>query len=250
MSRSTVVGPHSHSRSTSHHAGRVDPCPRCGNEESWRLSDGRRRCARCRFDWRPGRLPLRLTEVEWRRLLEWFVRGGASRQIAAETGLERKRVLRALTVVRNGLLGRTRAVTAARSVPAGRPVFGVSVSGGEAFADVLPESVAQEIRSRIRRRKVPDATLFAPHQAVIYSGRFYRSEPASPGDARFGQLEAFWSYVQQRLRSKGGVRRSRADLYLAEYTWRFNHRRATRSEQVEDLLMRLRRVRVGGADVS
>jgi hypothetical protein len=183
-------------------------------------------------------------------LLEWFVRGGTSTQIASETGLERKRVLRALTFLRKTLVGRRRA---SRTPPpsAGRPVIAVSVIDGIASANVLPESIAQEIRAQVRRRKPPDPALFAPHQAVIYRGRFYRSPTAAnQRDARFGQLEAFWSYLQQRLRSKGGVRRSRADLYLAEYTWRFNHRRLTRSEQVNDLITLLRTSVAGGVDVS
>ena len=79
-------------------------CPRCGNPRSWILRNGRRRCARCRFDWRPGRLPLRLTPQQWRELLRWFVRGAPSAQIADETRLNRKRVLRALTSVRRAIL--------------------------------------------------------------------------------------------------------------------------------------------------
>src|SRR5438093_10374864 len=79
-------------------------CPRCGNPRSWTLSGGRRRCARCRFDWRPGRLPLRLTAHAWKELLSWFVRGAPSAQIARETRLDRKRVLRALTSVRQAIM--------------------------------------------------------------------------------------------------------------------------------------------------
>lgn len=50
-------------------------CPRCGARTFWILKDGRRRCTRCRFDWRPGRLPLRLTAQQWRSILRWFARG-------------------------------------------------------------------------------------------------------------------------------------------------------------------------------
>src|SRR5262245_566273 len=87
-------------------------CPRCGSERSWLLKGGRRRCVRCRFDWTPGRLPLRRTATQWRAVLRWFARGGPSAQIAHETRLDRKRVLRALTVVRQAML---------RSTPVGRP---------------------------------------------------------------------------------------------------------------------------------
>ena len=47
---------------------------------------------------------MRLTRNEWRTLLRWFLRGVSSAQIALETGLDRKRVLRALTVVRLAMM--------------------------------------------------------------------------------------------------------------------------------------------------
>src|SRR5689334_2949250 len=74
-----------------------DRCPHCGSLKSWRLKDGRRRCARCRRDWRPERLPLRLSAREWKEVLRWFLRDATGAEVARQTGLDRKRVLRALT---------------------------------------------------------------------------------------------------------------------------------------------------------
>jgi transposase len=37
-------------------------------------------------------------------------------------------------------------------------------------------------------------------------------------------LEGFWGYLKRKLSSKGGIRRDRLPLYLAEYVWRYNHR--------------------------
>jgi hypothetical protein len=61
------------------------PCLRCGARKFWTLKNERRRCVRCRYDLKPDRLPLRLTRRQWRGLLEWFVRGMTSAQIAQET---------------------------------------------------------------------------------------------------------------------------------------------------------------------
>lgn len=79
--------------------------------------------------------------------------------------------------------------------------------------------------------------------AVVYRGRFYRlaRSGTSEGPARFGELEAFWAYLQQQLRSKGGIRPKRLGLYLAEYAWRYNHRRLSRAEQLRELFTLLRR---------
>jgi transposase-like protein len=75
-------------------------CPYCSSANYWILSGDRRRCAQCRRDWRPGRLPLRLAPRDWRHVLGWFVRGLSAQAIAHETGLRRERVLRALRLLR------------------------------------------------------------------------------------------------------------------------------------------------------
>ncbi len=49
-------------------------------------------------------------------------------------------------------------------------------------------------------------------------------------------LEGFWGYLKRRLMAKGGVRRERLPLYLAEYVWHYNHQRLSVAEQVKGLL--------------
>ncbi len=34
--------------------------------------------------------------------------------------------------------------------------------------------------------------------------------------------EGFWGYLKRNLSAKGGIRRDRLPLYLAEYVWRYN----------------------------
>ena len=218
-------------------------CPRCGSTRSWILKSGRRRCAQCRFDWRPGRWPLRLSAAEWRAILRWFVRGVSSAVIAQETGLERKRVLRALTVVRYAIArGAAPGVESARPRAAGRdaPVLGLSVARGRASAAVLKESEAQPLRRAVREHRAApiESPEGVPYAAIVYRGRFYRlagsaGRAGAPG--RFGELEAFWGYVRRHLGSRGGIRRERLGLYLAEYAWRYNHRRMPATKQVQEL---------------
>jgi transposase-like protein len=54
-------------------------------------------------------------------------------------------------------------------------------------------------------------------------------------------LEGFWDYLRRRFAAKGGIRRERLPLYLAEYVWRFNHRRLSVDQQVQRLMDLLRR---------
>jgi transposase len=223
-------------------------CPRCASTRSWALKNGRRRCARCRYDWRPGQLPLRLNRAEWQALLEWFVRGVPSAAIAREANLGRKRVLRALKVLRLRIL---------RTAPDGFGAPGASVSRAPENARRRTAVIGLFVdRDRVWAEIVPgvNGSLFAqlPGQAqtllpaarpdlaqysgVIYRRRLHRVSPEPRNGTPFGPLEAFWSYLQRQLRSRGGIRLARLNLYLAEYSWRYNHRAATPATQLEELM--------------
>jgi transposase len=243
-------------------------CPRCGGRKSWVLKGGRRRCAQCRFDWTPGRLPLRLTQRQWRALLQWFVRGSSSAQIAHETRLDRKRVLRALTVVRRQM-GRSMPVDS--SAPRGsnepdaampeseelsksRPrsaVLGLRTSHGLAWAEVVSDKDTAQITRLFRERKTERSDIQWPgaqrYVGIVYGGRLYRLARSGTGAAsRFGHVESFWSYLQRRLKAKGGIRRQHLGLYLAEYAWRYNHRRLSPAEQLREAMKIVRRAQVEG----
>jgi hypothetical protein len=233
------------------------------------LKDGRRRCVRCRYDWKPDRLPLRLTRRQWRGLLEWFVRGMTSAQIAHETHLERKRILRALTVVRSAMLDsvpegvRTSGVHHPRHAHAddrpepagqrgGRPrpaVLGLRLVGDHVWAEVVDEEEAEPIVRTLRERKIGrelHQAMAPEYEAVVYRSRLYRlTAAADRSSTPFGHLEGFWAYLHHRLRSKGGIRRARLGLYLAEYAWRYNHRKLTPREQVHQLFKLIARRRSG-----
>ena len=223
---------------------RSEACRRCGGRSFWLLQDGRRRCTQCRFDWKPQRLPLRLSEREWRQVLHWFVLGMPSRHIARETKLERKRVLRALTVIRSAIAGFTvepQPIADTSRLPA---LIGLSVADGQAVAEVAAADYAEAVLPMLAEDATPPSSVAGvnvSYGALVYRGKFVRTTPASGESTSFGTLESFWAYLRQRLRSKGGVRRARLGLYLAEYAWRYNHRAVAVDEQERELLGLLRR---------
>ncbi len=53
-------------------------------------------------------------------------------------------------------------------------------------------------------------------------------------------LEGFWGYLKRRLAAKGGIRRERLHIYLAEYVWRYNNRKLNTTEKVNALLRLLK----------
>ena len=231
-------------------------CPHCGATKSWLLKDGRRRCTRCRRDWRPGRLPLRLSLPQWREVLRWFVRDATSAEIARETGLERKRVMRALMIVRQAV-HRSEHAAAQRAAPRASQgsLIGLRVSHGRASAEIVPPAEAELLERWLRRRS--SGFTIVPrnprgYMAVVYRGRLYRLAEAGADPVPFGPVEAFWAYVQRRLRAKGGIRRERLDLYLASFAWRYNHRKLPPGGQILELLSLIRpdQVSRGGLSLS
>jgi len=186
-------------------------------------------------------LPLRLSRQQWREVLRWFVRDAASADIAGETGLERKRVLRALMIVRQALLrvAQDGMPRPAPSRAAHVALIGLRVSNGRASAEVVPQAEAEPLARWLRNRENGRAHLprhSRRHMAVVHRGRLYRLTESGAERVPFGPIEAFWAYVQRQLRAKGGIRRERLDLYLASFAWRYNHRKVPPAEQVQELL--------------
>ena len=255
-------------------------CPYCESGKYWIYEGNRRRCASCRRDWTAGRLPLRLTSREWRQITGWWVRGLSARMIALETGLERKRVLRALLRLREAMAReipppfqgtvevdetyvggtwRNRRLSARRKAgPAKRgrgtsktPVFGILCRGGMVWAKVVPDVEARTLLPLIKRR-VAKGSLVCSDTFRSYTGvaaRGYVHRLVEHGKGRYvsrrgthvNGLEGFWGYLKRRLAAKGGIRRKRLPLYLADYVWRYNHRKLTHREQVKQAMDLLRK---------
>jgi hypothetical protein len=175
-------------------------------------------------------------------VLQWFVRGLPSAEIARETALERKRVLRALMVVRRAMVQSAphrarRTIVLSRKTRAA--TIGLRAIDGSPWAEVIPDAQADQLGRWLRepRGRVPVA--LHGYAAVVFRGRLHRLHGSSSG-APFGQIEAFWAFLQRQLRSTGGIRRERLGLYLAAFAWRYNHRKLARDEQVSRLLAMLR----------
>jgi len=64
------------------------------------MQSGKRRCARCKYEFIPHKLPLTFTRDEWKEILHLFFMEQSSNSIAEQTGFEQRRVLRALTKIR------------------------------------------------------------------------------------------------------------------------------------------------------
>ena len=55
----------------------------------------------------------------------------------------------------------------------------------------------------------------------------------------FNGLEGFLGFLNRKLASKGGIRRSKLPLYLGEYVWRYNHRSDPERIKMRRIIQRL-----------
>lgn len=208
-----------------------------------------------------------------------FVLGLSCNQVAEVMGVERRRVLRALTCLRQAVLleppevfsgtveidetylgGRRknqRKDQRAQRVKKGRgtsktPVFGILCREGKVWAEVVPDIEAETLLSlltkRVKRGSVVCSDTWSSYTGVAAKGYVHRLVRHTDGQysdhrgSHINGLEGFWGYLKRRLAARGGIRRERLPLFLAEYVWRYNHRKVPISTQVSQLMKLLERL--------
>jgi transposase len=125
------------------------------------------------------------------------------------------------------------------------PVFGILCRGSQVWARVVPNVETRTlwplIRGHVQRGSTIYSDTWKSYTGIATKGYVHRLVHHGKGEYGSGTnhingLEGFWGYLKRRLAAKGGIRRDRLPLYLAEYVWRFNHRRFTRDQQVQQLM--------------
>ena len=210
--------------------------------------------------------------------------GQSSSRIATEAGIDRKKVLKALTLVRQvmthdipqvfegivevdetymgGTWRNKRKSVRASGTKRGRgtskqAVFGILCRGGQVWAEVVPNVEANTLQPLIRKQ-VAEGSIVCSDTFKSYTGiaakgyvhRMVRHERQEYSDSRgnhINGLEGFWGYLKRMLAAKGGIRQERLPLYLAEYVWRYNHRTLEIGDQISCVLSLIQnRYKLGG----
>jgi len=187
--------------------------------------------------------------------------GQSSARVADEARIDRKKVLRALTLAREvmardiapafegtveidetylgGSWRNKRKDVRAKGSKRGRgtskqPVFGILCRNGQVWAEIVPNVEADTLLPLLKQQVVTGTIVcsdtFKSYTGVAAKGyvhRLVKHEKQEYSDGKgnhINGLEGFWGYLKRMLASKGGIRRERLPLYLAEYVWRYNHR--------------------------
>ena len=248
-------------------------CPKCRSKKVYLLGTGKRRCARCHYDFTTHRLPLYLTKDQWKEIISWFLLEQSSQTISLRTSIERGRVLRALTIIRQVLIKdipdvfsgtvevdetylggqwrNKRKVIRDQGTKRGRgtkkqPVFGILCRDGTVWAEVVDDVEAATLQPLISQ-KVSPGSIVCSDTWKAYTGiasKGYVHRLVNHGERQYSDgkgnhingLEGFWGYLKRKLASKGGIRREKLPLYLGEYVWRYNHRKDTDKIKMKRIL--------------
>jgi len=202
-----------------------------------------------------------------------------SNKIALETGFDRRRVLRALNITREVMLRdipevfngqvevdetyiggqwkNKRKADRLKGTKRGRgtskqAVFGIYCRRGYVWAEIVPDVEAKTLLPLIQKKVKSGSTIYSDtwrgYTGIAAKGYVHRlvehnkEEFSDKRGTHINSLEGFWGYLKRNLASRGGIRRERLHLYLAEYVWRFNHRKLSIDEQVKKLLKLLKKI--------
>ena len=73
-------------------------CTKCGEKNVYLPGNKERQCSYCHYGFTSKSLPLCLTKVQWKKIINWFLLDQSSPNTALGTSHKRKRFMRALTI--------------------------------------------------------------------------------------------------------------------------------------------------------
>jgi transposase-like protein len=126
-----------------------------------------------------------------------------------------------------------------------QPVFAILCRSGKVFAQVVDDTEAKDlvpiIEKKVRKGTRICSDTWRAYTGLATRGYVHRTVEHQKkeyvrGKNHINGLEGFFGYLKRQLASRGGVKRERLPLYLAEYVWRYNNRKLTVEKQIEKLL--------------
>jgi transposase len=253
-------------------------CSKCNSKKLYNLQSGKKRCARCRYEFIPHKLPLTFLRDEWKEIIHLFFMEQSSNSISEQTGFEQRRVLRALTKIRlvmtkeipeifcgtvevdETYLGgrwknKRKTIRDERTKRGTRkqPVFGILRRDGTVWDEVVDDVETDTLQPLISQ-KVSAGSVVCSDTWKAYTGiaaRRYVHRLVNHGERQstdgkgnhINGLEGFWGYLKRKLASKGGIRKEKLHLFLGEYVWRYNHRSDSERIKVHRIIQLLEKIR-------
>jgi transposase-like protein len=126
-----------------------------------------------------------------------------------------------------------------------QPVFGILCRGGKVWATLVDDTEANDlipiIEKRVKKGTRVCSDTWRAYTGLATRGYVHRTvehqrKEYVRGKNHINGLEGFFGYLKRQLASRGGIRRERLPLYLAEYVWRYNNRKLPVEKQAQKVL--------------
>ncbi len=227
-------------------------CPNCGHRAHYKLSDGRRKCKKCRkkFTARPRNRRLAPSTIREIARLFWLMVPAA--RVARDLGLNRKTVLRYYTLIREGIardrerelgklageievdeayFGGVRKGERGRGASGKIPVFGLLKRQGEVRV-VFPRRLDKvtlygAIKAHVRPQSWVYSDSYKVYDRLALEGfkhaRINHQKSFAHKKVHINGIENFWGFAKRRLKLYHGGFKKNFPLFIREMEFRFNH---------------------------
>lgn len=227
-------------------------CPRCEGANLWEMSDGRRRCAGCRYTFDPRGRERSLTPFWKHRLTEYFALGVPAYRLRFRVPLSQPTILRFYRELRERIYADAMAELEKLSGTlemdesafggkhhgkrgwgaAGKTlVFGIYKRNGKVRTFPVESRRASVLLPLIEEHTAQGSLYFTDdwqaYASLSQTGTHVtvQKEKGRPkGRDHVNGIEGFWGYAKNWLYVYRGFRREHFPLFLKEVEWRFNHR--------------------------
>lgn len=129
-----------------------------------------------------------------------------------------------------------------------QPVFAILARSGGVFARLVDDVEAKDlipiIEKKIQKDSIICSDTWRAYTGLATKGYVHRT--VEQGEKEYvnrenktnhiNGLERFFGYLKRQLISRGGIRKERLPLYLAEYVWRYNNRELPINKKINKLL--------------
>ncbi len=166
------------------------------------------------------------------KVISEFVLEHSVKTITERINLSRYKILKILWILRKIMAGTKIQENFSLTT---KPIIGIAYQDGKFFAEVISDAkMIKNLKPLASKQQFSISENLEKYIALVFRGNLYRLFPKS--NRQIDDLERFWGYLKRKLSSKGGVRKEKLSLYLAEYSWRYNHRKLNLKEQEKILL--------------
>ncbi len=227
-------------------------CPKCFELRFWKTGDNRLKCKNCRhiFALKPN--PLNIPNKILNDVVSEFLLGHSTNIILERVNISKYKLLKVLTFLR---------ISMTRDIPDSlcgimklnedyfdnriqniinkikHPIIGILCKEKKVYAKILSNIKAEDLKLFLKTQEsIGYSEEWQKYIGLAFKGRLYRVVPPENKKYHIDALETFWGYLKRKLAAKGGIRKEKLPLYLAEYAWRYNHRKLSLQEQEKRLL--------------